>query len=151
MKYDDAEWHSGGEFPEDSPSEYRATHIALFLKWCFLKGWIGELHKDERESEDLELLLNDKLSATAFFIKYCDGKLTDEDFDEIGNDFASQYYGDDGLYFDDYVKHFGHLIYVAPESDHDFIKYSAVLEHRYQTGILTKTQRKAEKPWWKFW
>lgn len=39
MKYDDATWHSGGEFPPESPAEFGGTHIALFLRWCFVKGW----------------------------------------------------------------------------------------------------------------
>ncbi len=140
MKHDDAEWHSGGDFPKGSPPEYGVTHIALFLKWCFLKGWVGESHKDEREAKDLQLLLEGKLSATEFFLKYCDGKLNDNDLNETGNNFAREYYGDDGLYFDDYIKYFGDLMYVAPDSDHDFKKYSAILEYRYKTGVLTKTE-----------
>ncbi len=32
MKYDDASWHYGGEFPADSPDEFGGTHIGLSLK-----------------------------------------------------------------------------------------------------------------------
>jgi len=44
MKYDDASWHYGGDFPIGSPEEYGGTHIALFMKWCFVKGWAGDIH-----------------------------------------------------------------------------------------------------------
>ncbi len=78
------------------------------------------------------------MSAVEYFFMYCDGKLTSEDFDETGKDFAEKYYGDDGLYLDDYAEHFGDLMYVAPESAHDFSKFSSMLEGRLESGILTK-------------
>ncbi len=67
MKYDDASWHYGGEFPESSSTEFGATHIALFLKWCFQKGWIGELHQKEWPDEVQERLDGSR-SATNFFL-----------------------------------------------------------------------------------
>ena len=100
MKYDDASWHYGGDFPADQPQEHGGTHIALFLKWCFVKGWAGELHTDE-EPEAVEAVVKGGLSGTEFFFRYCDGKFTDEDLNEAGNAFAKQYYGDDGLYLID--------------------------------------------------
>ena len=137
MKYDDASWHYGGDFPKDSPQAYAATHIALFLKWCFCKGWAGELHLTE-EPEYTQKIIEGLLPATEFFLTQCDGKLTDEDFDEKGNTFASQYYGKNGLYLDDYAENFGDLMYVAPESEHDFELFSSILEARYQSGDLTE-------------
>jgi hypothetical protein len=35
MKYDDASWHYGGDFPADLPREAGSTHIAMFLAWLF--------------------------------------------------------------------------------------------------------------------
>ena len=85
MKYDDASWHYGGEFPEDSPEEYGATHIALIMKWCFQRGWAGEVHKeDERANTELQKVISGELKATEYFMRWCDGKLTDEDFTEKG-------------------------------------------------------------------
>lgn len=147
MKYDDASWHYGGNFPSDSPEEYGGTHIALFLRWCFTKGWSGKLHQDE-EPEEVAGVINGSLSATEFLFKYCDGKLTDEDFNREGNTFAEKYYGNDGYYLEDYAKHFGSNMYVAPENEHDFNKFSVILENRFKSGILCKSQ---ERPWWKFW
>ena len=34
MKYDDASWHYGGNFPKGLSRKNGATHIAFFLVWC---------------------------------------------------------------------------------------------------------------------
>ena len=100
MKYEDASWHYGGDFPRGQPDEHSGTHIALFLKRCFIKGWAGTLHLDE-EPEAVKAAVDGRLSATDFFFKYCDGKLVDEMLNLAGNTFAERYYGDDGLYLHD--------------------------------------------------
>lgn len=137
MKYDDASWHFGGDFPEDKPIEFGGTHIALFLKWCFVKGWAGELHTDE-EPEDTQRVIDGRMSATDFLFQYCDGKFTDEDLNPEGNEFAAEYYGDNGLYLEDYAEHFGGLMYLEPEEDHDFSMFSKMIENRIASGKLTK-------------
>lgn len=139
MKYDDASWHYGGDFPTGQPQENGGTHIALFLKWCFIKGWAGDLHIEE-EPEAVEAVIVGELSGTDFFFKYCDGKLTDEDLDEAGNAFASRYYGDEGLYLEDYAEAFGDVMYVASEDAHDYENFSAMLEARLKSELLTKAK-----------
>jgi hypothetical protein len=148
-KYDDTSWHSGGDFPEGQPEENGGTHIALFLKWCFVKGWAGQLHLDE-EPEAVAAVIAGTMPATEFFFKYCDGKLVDDMLTDAGNAFAERYYGDDGLFLEDYALAFKEQMYVAPESAHDFARFSAVLDARLASGILTKGQLKS-KPWWKVW
>ena len=138
MKYDDASWHSGGDFPRGSPAEFGGTHIALFLRWCFKKGWAGELHLQE-EPDDTLKVADGQMRATDFLFKYCDGKLTDEDLNEEGNAFAKQYYGPTGLYLRDYASHFAKLMYVAPEEAHDFPRLASVIEARFRSGTLTTT------------
>ncbi len=152
MKYDDASWHSGNDFPDESPQKYSGTHIALFMKWCFIKGMAGEIHLDD-EPEAINNVISGNLSATEFFFKYCDGKLTDEDFNDAGNEFASKYYGDDGLYLVDYTDCFEDLMFEAPESKHDFSLLSAVIDKRYKSGVTTQSELQSlnKKPWWKLW
>jgi hypothetical protein len=149
VKYDDASWHCGGDFPKGQPEEHGGTHIALFLKWCFVRGWAGAIHLDE-EPEAVAAVVNGELSASDFFFKYCDGKLVSEMLSEGGNNFAERYYGNDGLYLEDYANGFGELMYVAGEEAHDFEKFSAILDARFRSGILTKKQSRP-KPWWKIW
>ena len=56
MKYDDASWHFGGDYPEDLPDENGATHIGMFLAWCIAHNFFSEeLEEDfEEEEEDQE-------------------------------------------------------------------------------------------------
>ena len=136
MKCDDASWHSGGDFPKNSPQEYGGTHIALFLKWCFIKGWAGEIHLEEWP-EDVAKVIDGTMTGTRFLFMACDGKLTDVDLNDEGNAFAAVYLGDDGCYLSDYVEYFGDLMYEAPESDHDFNQFAAIMEARFRSGILT--------------
>jgi hypothetical protein len=142
MKYDDASWHYGGNFPEGQPDEHGGTHIGLFLRWCFEKGWAGKIHMDDVPGEVAEVARG-KMSGTEFLFKNCDGKFIDEDLTDEGNAFAAQYYGDDGLYLDDYADAFGSLMYVAPESVHEYGKFAAMLQARLASCILTKSQLKA--------
>ena len=148
MKYDDASWHYGADhFPKNQPDEHGATHIGLFLRWCFVKGWAGELHT-QNEPDAVAQVTSGTMSGTKFLFDYCDGKFTNEDLTPEGNAFAEQYYGDNGLYLDDYARHFGSNEYRAPESAHDFSRFSQVLEERLRGKVLTKSQA---RPWWKFW
>lgn len=139
MKFDDASWHYDGEFPADTPIQYGGTHIALFLRFCFTKGWAGALHL-EYEPEATQKVIDGTLLATEFLFKYCGGKLTDEDFDETGNAFAKQYYGEDGLYLIDFVNRFGDIMYRSPESAHDFEELASIIDERLESGILTRAQ-----------
>lgn len=144
MKYDDASWHHGAEdFPESSPVELGGVHIALFMKWCFQQGWAGEMHK-ETAAEDVDHVITDKMTATEFLFKYCDGKFTAEDLNNEGNKFAQKYYGDNGLYLDDCGRYFADDIYSKPESECDYSLFSTMLTERYSSGKLSKS-------FWKFW
>lgn len=143
MKYDDASWHYGGAFPEGQPDEHGGTHIGLFLRWCFERGWAGSLHLEEAPDAVAEVVRGE-MSGTDFLFRYCDGKFTDEDLNDEGNEFAAKYFGDDGLYFDDYIESFEDLMYIEPEGTHGYKKFAAMLEARLTSGILTRSQLTAE-------
>lgn len=134
MKYDDASWHYGGEFPSDSPEEYGGTHIGLFLKWCFLRGWAGEMHL-KYSPEAVEAVKAGQMTGTEFLLTVCGEKFTDEDLNADGNRFASKYYGDDGLYLLDYTKYFGEQMYVASEQEHNFQKFSGMMDNWYEQSF----------------
>ena len=136
-KYDDASWHYNGEFPADQPKEHGGTHRALFLKWCFLQGWAGQLHLDDAP-EAVQGVIDGSLAATRFLFTHCDGKLTDEDLSDQGNAFAAAYYGDYGLYLDDYANHFDAQMYIASEAEHDFAAFAAILQQRFDSGELLR-------------
>lgn len=136
MKYDDASWHSGGDFPSDSPVEYGGTHIGLYLRYCFAKGWAGELHTEE-ELEAVANVINGSMSGTDFLFEYCDGKFTNEDLNQTGNAVTESYYGERGHYLSDYAAHFGDLMYLEPETAHDFNVFRKMIDARLVSGDLS--------------
>jgi len=91
MKYDDASWHYGGDFPSHLPNEAGATHIGMFVAWCLLNNLGSEFHLEEF-SDELNDLKNRKLTPGAWFINTCDEKFTDDDLSDEGNSFADFYY-----------------------------------------------------------
>jgi hypothetical protein len=112
MKFDDASWHYGGEFPAELPPKAGATHIAMFVAWAVLNGMAGEYHIKDA-ADDLALLQRRELTPTDWFIRACDEKFTSEDLNDEGNSFAAGYYGNgegflstDGSYLDDYCETF---------------------------------------------
>ena len=86
------------------------------------------------------------MSGTKFLFTHCDGKFTDEDLDDEGNDFASRYYGANGLYLEDYATHFGDQMYVAPEEAHDFSRLATLIESRLKSGPLERAVRSDPGP-----
>jgi hypothetical protein len=102
MKYDDASWHYGGDFPKDLPDEAGATHSGMFLAWALLSGLAGEFHTEEMP-DGIAALRERSTTPGKFFLDYCDGKFTDEDLNVEGNAFASAYFDfDKGKYLADY-------------------------------------------------
>ena len=94
-KYDDASWHYGGDYPTDLPPENGGIHIGIFLTWCIETNLLSEFQLEESK-EDVNLVLNRKLTGTEFLMRNCDEKFTDEDLNDLGNSFAVDYYEDEG-------------------------------------------------------
>ncbi|GGA29568.1 hypothetical protein [Dyella nitratireducens] len=137
MKYDDASWHSGGNFPKDLPASAGAIHTGMFVAWALQSGLAGELHTDEMP-ENLEKLAGRSLTPGEFFLWACDGKFTDEDLNEEGNAFTASYFDfSNGSYLADYEALLGHglprgsdrLYYVA-DTWENFEKLKPRLDQR---------------------
>src|SRR5581483_12115852 len=132
MKYDDASWHSGGEFPPDLAPESGATHIAMFLAWAFARGQAGDIHLEDPDSKaDVDRVNQRTLDARDFFLRWCDGKLTDEDLSDVANEFASTYYGE--RYYDDLGKTFTEFtdLYRVPNEWPNYDRIWVVLDRRF--------------------
>ncbi|WP_425614750.1 hypothetical protein NA78x_004625 [Anatilimnocola sp. NA78] len=103
MALDKAEWHSGGDFPEDLPPENGGTHIGMFLAWAIVNGLHGEMHEEESHDE-LEAVRNRQMTGRDFLFQACDGKFWEEDLSEEGNAFAAVYYsGKEGEGYGEYI------------------------------------------------
>jgi hypothetical protein len=139
MKYDDASWHYGGDFPAQLPNEAGATHIAMFVAWCVLNGMAGDIHISD-SPELLASLTSRGITPTKWFIAACDEKFTDEDLTEQGNAFAAAYYGaggslasDPNAYLADYEKEFSEFenLYEVPDTWANYDRMARNIERRF--------------------
>jgi len=102
VKYDDAAWHSGGDFPSELSPEAGATHIGMFLAWALLHDLGSEYHAVDC-AEALADLRARRVAPGQYCLQKCDGKLTDEDLNDTGNAFAQAYLDrENGGYLADY-------------------------------------------------
>lgn len=143
MKYDDASWHYGGNFPKGLPSSAGSTHIAMFVAWAAINGLAGDLHTEDF-ADDLVALRGRQLTPTAWFLRVCDEKFTDEDLNSEGNDFAQAYYGnsnglhtDEGSYLADYDTVFqsSQSLYHVPDDWNTFTKIDPLIRHRFDAWM----------------
>ena len=134
MKYDDASWHSGGEFPQDLPPEAGATHTGMFLAWAFLAGFVGDIHIEDSR-EDLARLRERRITPGRFFLSICDGKFVDDDLNDEGNAFAAFYFDfEKGSYMEDYEAAFGAdvpTLYHVADSWANFDRIAPVIGERF--------------------
>jgi hypothetical protein len=136
MKYDDASWHYGGDFPEDLAKEAAATHIAMFVAWAASADLIGEFHRVD-SPDLLGQLLGRTVTPGAWFIAACDEKFTNEDLSPEGNAFADNYYIESDAenrganYLDDYFDAFPEFgAYRVPDSWDSFERLEPTLDRR---------------------
>lgn len=143
MAYDRADWHYGGDFPEDVPDENGGTHIGLFLAWVILNNLEGDLHIEE-SSDSLADVRERRVTGRDFLFKECDGKFWEVDLNDLGNAFARHYYGDGGeggSYFTDYVDSLcegnGEKIYYVEDTWENYDKLEPIISHRFEQWKLT--------------
>lgn len=107
MKYDDASWHYGGDFPEDLPDEAGATHTGMYLAWALLTGLASSMHTEDFP-DTIPPLQRRQITPGRFFLEYCDGKFIDDDLNDLGNEYTQAYFDfDKGEYLADYEKILG--------------------------------------------
>lgn len=136
MKYDDASWHYGGDFPAGLPPAAGATHIGMFLAWMLLNGHGGKGHEGA-----LGPLRLREISPGGWFLKHCDEKLTDEDLSDEGNRFAEAYYLHEESRFEegepsflmDYMNLFPDAegAYAVPDDWGSYDRLAPILAHRF--------------------
>lgn len=131
MTYDRADWHYGGEYPDDLPPENGATHIGMFLGWAIKRGLVGEFHLEE-SMESVEAVREGRMDGRQFLMDECDEKFWNEDLSDEGNAFAASYY--DEQYIDDYMDAIddpdSEAVYHFANSPENQAKVEAVLDKR---------------------
>ncbi len=134
MKYDDASWHYGGDFPEELAPENGATHIGMFLAWCLLNDLASDIHSIDYLDE-LQKLKTRKETPGAWFIRNCDEKFTRDDLNTLGNEFAAYYYAsDEAKFYKDYDNAVGgnlETLYHIEDSWKTYDKLASVVQKRF--------------------
>lgn len=147
MKYDDASWHYGGNFPAELPDAAGGTHIGMFVAWCFLNGLEGESYTDDLP-DACESLRTRETTPGAWFLEACDQKFVDDVLSEDGNAFARDYYAKTSHgYMEDYAAAVGRkhpTLYHVPDTWDTYEKLSPVISRRFK-------QWKHPRKWWQVW
>ena len=146
MKYDDASWHYGGDFPSDLPPAAGATHIGMFLTWAILQGLAGKFHL-EHSPGPLEQLRQRTITPAQFLIRACGEKFTDQDLSEEGNAFAKAYFKSENRridYLNDYQDTLGYAgpsVYHVADTWENYDLLAPVIQKRFDDWCA-KTPRR---------
>lgn len=114
MKYDDAEYCFLNFETDRLPNEAGGTHMGMYLAWAASKGLLDW----DFDEETLAPLLAREVTGSQLFFDRCDGKLTDDDFGDIGNAFTASYY--EAHFVADYARVFADQIPNGGETTDDF-------------------------------
>lgn len=132
MKYDDVDWHVGGDFPKELDVRAARTHIGIFLAWAVAQGLESEMLRSQYPDR-LHDLRAGVLKGTDVLEQCCDDKLTNDDLSDLGNSFARDYY--ETSYLDDYVNLSDDAlptIYHELETPEKYQQVSRMLDKRYR-------------------
>jgi hypothetical protein len=135
---DRMDWHYGGDFPENLPTENGGTHIGMYLTWIIENDLIGELHR-EHSKEGIQKVLNQEWTGRDFLINECDEKFWEEDLNDEGNAFTKFYYeeerGDEPTYFlEDYLTLLpedSESLYDLEDSRENYLKLKPLIDKRF--------------------
>jgi len=134
MRYDDASWHSDGDFPTELPAEAGATHIGMYVAWLLLQGMASE-ELAEDEKEDLQALRERSTTPGLFLLQCSDGKFVDDLISDEANAFTAVYYDlENGQYLEDYEEQLGAEIpslYHVADTWENFDRLAPVIAQRF--------------------
>jgi hypothetical protein len=143
MSHDRADWHYGGDFPEDLPPEAGATHIGMFLAWAITRGLHGSLHEDD-SSEALSAVRGRRMTGRDFLMTECDEKFVEEDLNDEGNAFTEAYYMKEGAggYLADYEEALGDArlpsLYHIEDTWENFDRLVPILDKRCEEWRIAR-------------
>ena len=114
MKYDDAEYCFLNFETDRLPNEAGGTHMGMYLAWAASKGLLDW----DFNEEVLAPLRARTITGSQLFFDRCDGKLTDDDLNDVGNAFTASYY--EAHFVADYQRVFADQIPNGGETTDDF-------------------------------
>ena len=143
-KYDDAEWHYGGQYPDDVPVSHGFTHIGFFLAWAAERDLLSEyMHQ---ETGDVVASIRRRDVEPVRLLEVWDGILVDDMLSDEANDFTRQYYSmemSERTYNIDYANVFGdENIYRVEPSWDNYDKLKPVLDDRFNEWRAAEAKEK---------
>jgi len=131
-KYDDADWHYGGDFPEDVPEQAGATHMGMFVAWAWSAGLANGEFADEARG-----LAERSRTPGEYLFDELDEKFTSDLLNDEGNRFASAYYlsEKEPTFLTDYENAVGvryDSLYEVPDTWQTFDKLKPILDKRLE-------------------
>lgn len=133
MASDKAEWHYGGDFPEDLPIENGGTHIAMYLTWIFNNDLFDEeIIKEYELLNEVDNLKNRSITGNTFLFDFLDEVFADEILNDEGTEFTEFYY--EGDYFEDYENVLAEnlpSIYHVEDTWENYDKIAQVIDKRF--------------------
>lgn len=142
MKFDDASWHSEGDFPADLPPEAGATHIGIFLTWLIRGQHLSDEVFAEAE-DDIFAVQAGTMSGAEFLLTWFDGQLGDAVLSRTGADFAMAYYegaGGEVTFLSDYAEAFSSVpeidtLYKVPDTQESYDLVASVISYRFEQWL----------------
>jgi hypothetical protein len=152
---DRADWHYGGDYPKELPTENAGTHIGMFINWIIDNDLIGTVHLQDSK-QGIEDVKTKKINGRDFLFEYCDEKFWADDLSEEGLEFTKNYYQNPndleepyGQYIDDYEKILGtdfESLYEVPNTWENY----AVMAEKIDS-VYKKRKDNGKKKSWQFW
>ncbi len=147
MNYDRIDWHTGGDFPKELPSENGATHIGMFLAWAIVRN-LESADLRARSGAELDAVRARRMTGRTLLLARCDGRLADADLCDEGNAFARDYYQEVRY---GYLRDYAQTLAVGIESVYHVANTWEAFDQLLP--LLDRAFHRWKRPrrWWEFW
>jgi hypothetical protein len=129
---DRADWHYGGNYPEDLPSENAGTHIGMYLAWIVHQN-LGSDELVEMGGDTCKLVLERAVTGRDLLFKELDEKFFDRLLNEEARAFTAAYY-ETNDYVNDYDRVLGGnlaSLYEVEDTWQNYDKIARVIDERF--------------------
>lgn len=138
---DRADWHYGGDYPDDLPKENGGTHIGMYIAWIINTG-LASAKLQKYAGNSLPLLRDRKITGRVLLFCDLDEKFFDSLLTKEGKEFTRDYYETDS-YITDYDEVLAAELptaYHVEDSWENYDRIAAVIDQRFARW------RQGEKP-----
>lgn len=146
--YDKIDWHYGADdFPRELDDKSAGTHIGLFLTWIINNNLLSESLATNSLCA-IAKVKSREITGIEFLQNNCDGMLSEDDLNKVGNKFAKFYY-ESGEYYKDYADSLANdcdTIYHVEDTWGNYDKLSKYIDEKFYN--LNPSKR---KKLWQFW